>query len=92
MLADVPASNYGEYQRNPEFEQSLSSESKMVKVPNHNLLTKAASLAEENSAAKKEVNDMLTETWNEQSATKNLTRADVISPTRDMAVTPTNPL
>lgn len=44
----------------------------MVKVPNQTLLTKAASLAEENSAAKKEVNDMLIETWNEQSATKHL--------------------
>ena len=63
----------------------------MVKVPNQNLLAKAASEGiAENSAAKRQVNDMLTETWNEQSATKHLQGADgVISPTREQAVTPT---
>ena len=64
----------------------------MVKVPNQNLLAKAASEtnAAENSAAKRQVTDMLTETWNEQSATKHLQGAEgVISPTRDQAVTPT---
>ena len=38
--------NYGEYDRNPQFEQSLSSESKMVKVPNQNLLAMAAQAAQ----------------------------------------------
>jgi hypothetical protein len=53
--------NFGEFQRNPNFEKSLSSESKMVKVPNNNLQAKAAQVIK-NSAAK---NDMLVETWNE---------------------------
>ena len=63
----------------------------MVKVPNQNLLAKAASEGTaDNSAAKRQVSDMLTETWNEQSATKHLQGADgVISPTRDQAITPT---
>ena len=63
----------------------------MVKVPNQNLLARAATEANavDNSAAKRQVADMLTETWNEQSATKHLQGEGVISPTRDQAVTPT---
>lgn len=80
MLRDEPPSSYGEFRRNPEFEQSLSSESKMVKVPNENLLAMAAAAQE--SASKGNRPDILTETWNEQSAKKNLEREGVISPTR----------
>ena len=88
MLRDEPPSSYGEFRRNPEFEQSLSSESKMVKVPNENLLAMAAAAQE--SAAKSNRPDILTETWNEQSAKKNLEREGVISPTRGVqSTTPT---
>lgn len=82
MLRDEPPSSYGEFRRNPEFEQSLSSESKMVKVPNENLLAMAAAAAAQESATKSNRPDILTETWNEQSAKKNLEREGVISPTR----------
>ena len=67
QLAHLADSSYGgEYARNPAFEQSLSSQSKMVKVPNQNLLAKAAQAAQETSLfSANKPQDVLTETWNE---------------------------
>ena len=62
----------------------------MVKVPNSNLQAMAAQAAQASIdiAAKKQGSEMLTETWNEQSAKKHLEREGIISPTRDLAISP----
>ncbi len=62
----------------------------MVKVPNHNLQALAAQAAAANQSVNTTADkdrppagqDLLTETWNEESAKKNLEREGVISPTQ----------